>query len=324
MPKPPRTLFIVDAHALIHRYYHAPFQDLSGPLGSCEKCAGLNARPIIDVEDFDAAMACQACGGTTREPTKATYQFTQSLVKLIRERKPTYLAVAFDGHRKHLDRRKISPDYKAQRKPNDPALKVQLRRCRGIVSALGLCMLDAHGAEADDIMATLTRKYVSDRLHIRLVCRDKDLMPLLADPRIRFYDAHDRQELGPEYVTSKYGVKPSQMADYLALVGDSSDNIKGVEGIGAKTAVKLLQQYGSIEHMLLSNLFKCGTDKTSQKIWEAKGNGTLALSRKLVKLDDRVDLDWADLKLMICKGQIDLKLAAPIFKALGFRRLEKP
>src|SRR5688572_5014213 len=132
----PEEFFVVDGHSQIHRAYHAPFQNLSGPPGSCSHCVGWGQK-FNRVKDVDVAMeVCPVCGGDTREPTKASFLFTQMLVRLVKERKPSYLAIAVDGYRKDLIRRKLSPKYKAHREETQPALRVQLMRCREIARAL--------------------------------------------------------------------------------------------------------------------------------------------------------------------------------------------
>jgi DNA polymerase-1 len=295
----PDLFYILDGHSLIHAAFHAKMHPLSGPVGSCEDC----------VDD-----SCKTCGGTGREPTKATYVFLQKLVRICREFRPSYLVCCNDHKRESLRRRKICPDYKAQRGTSDPALTVQMKRIRQLLKLLGVPAFEVEGYEADDLIGTLTKKCVSDAVHIRVVSRDKDLGVLLEDPRVLMYDAIEDSHRGPEWIEKRFGVQPSQLTDYLTLVGDSVDGIKGCKGIGPKAALELLKE-GSVNDYLRNHRHAKITKGWQKKFWAACDDGSLALARQLVPLDCGVPIKLKPGQLEF--NGLNFKAAAPVLRSLA-------
>lgn len=174
----------------------------------------------------------------------AVYGYTQFLLDLL-ARGPEYISAAFDESLVSCYRNRIYPEYKANRDLPDANLAFQLARCQEITRLLGIHSVCLFDYEADDIIGSLQKKF---GLPTTIVSRDKDLGQLLGDDD-RLWDFASDQLMGPREVTSKFGVRPSQIADYLALAGDAVDNIPGAPGIGAKTAAALLGEFGSIDRI---------------------------------------------------------------------------
>lgn len=180
------------------------------------------------------------------KPVNALYGFCRFLGDFIEQVNPEHVAVAFDESLTTSFRTAIYPEYKANREPAPEELKRQFAQCRRFVDALGLMNCADPAYEADDLIGTLVEH---GRRHGRpstIVSRDKDLAQLLTKDDV-FWDFAGKGKLGYERIPEVFGVWPEQIADFLALAGDSVDNIKGVPGVGKKTAEKLLQHFGSLD-----------------------------------------------------------------------------
>lgn len=228
-------------------------------------------------------------------PTGAVRGVASMLLKDLREQKPTHLAVCFDLDGK-VYRSELYPEYKAHRPPAPEDLVPQFGLVRDVVRALDLPLLEVEGFEADDIIATLTKKAVAEGFRVVVVSGDKDLMQLVCEDQCSFYDGMRNEWFGPEEVKAKWGVGPSLVGDLLALMGDTSDNIPGVKGVGPKTATALLEQFGSLEE-LLQRTDEIARPKLRQAIVENVEQ--IRLARQLVQLHEAVPLEveLEDLKL---------------------------
>jgi len=182
-------------------------------------------------------------------PTNAILGFTKLLLDLLQEHRPDYLAVVLDGPREETFRRALYPAYKAQRDAVPADLIPQLPYIRQILAALNIPTLEAPGFEADDVIATLARTYAADGIDVTIVTGDKDLLQIVSD-RISLLDTMKGKRSGLPEVRDRFGVPPELVADVLGLAGDTSDNIPGVPGIGEKTAIGLVQRFGSLEEVL--------------------------------------------------------------------------
>lgn len=279
-----QTLYLIDGHAQMFRAYHAIRGGMTSPV--------------------------------TGEPTNATFAFTGLILKLLSQYKPKYVAMAIDSHGDTF-RHGIYPEYKANRSEPPEDFAPQIPRMLEIARLFGIPILEVPGDEADDIMATLAVKLTteSDDVRVRLVAKDKDLEQVLSD-RVTLFDAHTDTELTVEGLAEKKGITPQQVIDYQTLIGDSTDNIPGVKGIGPKTASKLLAEHGSVkgivEHV---NQLK---GKQKENIQNAISNGDLDLTRQLVtlKLDTQIPFALED----AAYGPIDADRLDEIFQQLGFNR----
>lgn len=181
-------------------------------------------------------------------PINALYGFCRFLGDFMEQVTPEYIAVAFDESLSKSFRTEIYPDYKANRDPAPPELKRQFGQCRRFVRALGLMEIASPRYEADDLIGTLVEHGRRQGRPSTIVTRDKDLTQLLLKDDV-FWDFAGKGKLGYEQIPGSFGVWPEQIADFLALAGDAVDNIKGVPGVGKKTAEKLLQHFGSLEEI---------------------------------------------------------------------------
>lgn len=179
-------------------------------------------------------------------PTQALYGFARFLSDLIEQRRPQHIAVAFDESLRAGHRSRLYPPYKANREPAPPELKRQFALCREYCRHLGVAEYASAEYEADDLIGTLATRMRKLGLRVTLVSRDKDLAQLLARGDI-YWDYSDSAEYRYEQIPERFGVRPERMADYLALMGDSVDNIPGVPGVGPKTAAALLAVFESLD-----------------------------------------------------------------------------
>lgn len=182
-------------------------------------------------------------------PSNAVHGFTRTLLDLLESERPRHIAVAFDEALEGSFRNRLYPPYKANREPAPEELKRQFAHCKAVCEALGLAVLADAGFEADDLIGSAQRAGRAHGLRAVVVSADKDLSQLLTGPGDEQYD-FGRQRWGAGGVRERHGVRPEQIADYLALAGDASDNIPGVPGIGSRTAAVLLSHFGSLDALL--------------------------------------------------------------------------
>jgi DNA polymerase-1 len=179
-------------------------------------------------------------------PINALYGFCRFLGDFMERVKPEYIAVLFDEGMSQSFRTEIYPEYKANRDPTPADLKRQFEQCRRFTNALGLMNCGHPRYEADDLIGTLVESGRREGIPSTIVTRDKDLAQLLTRQDI-FWDFAGKGKINYDQVPEVFGVWPEQIADFLALAGDAVDNIKGVPGVGKKTAAALLQHFGSLE-----------------------------------------------------------------------------
>jgi len=250
------------------------------------------------------------------QPTNAIYGFTTMMLKLIEDEQPEYIAVAMDARRPTW-RDKIYPEYKANRPPMPEDLVQQLPYFTQILEALGVPFLHQEGYEADDLIATLVREAREKRFAAVIISGDKDLMSLVGDSVV-MNDTLKGKIYTVLEVEKKFGVSGEQLLDLLALAGDKSDNVPGIKGVGPKTAVALLQEYGSLENLLEH------AGQIKKKGWRDKilaGFDDARLSRILVTLDDQVSLETRLEDLS--RGDLNYPRLQDLFQELEFYRLAK-
>jgi DNA polymerase-1 len=223
------------------------------------------------------------------QPVGAVYGYTTMLWKLAEElgkaEGPTHMAVVLDKG-SHTFRNDMYDQYKAHRPPAPEDLVPQFPMIRDATRAFSLPCIEEAGYEADDIIATYTQAAVRAGWHVTIVSSDKDLMQLI-QPGVDMYDTMKNERRGADYVLGKFGVRPDQLGDVLALMGDSVDNVPGVPGIGPKTASKLITEYGDLESVLAAAPMM----KTSKMQENLIAHAEMArLSRRLVALHETMDL----------------------------------
>ena len=277
----PKSCYIIDGHAQMFRAYYAPFPGLNAPSG---------------------------------EPTKATFVFCRMLLGLIRDRRPDYLAMTLDVGAENVFRRKIDPQYKANREPPPEDFAPQADRIVSIVQALNIPTFRQVGFEADDLMATVCERLAGEDVNVYLVSRDKDLEQLISD-RVRLYDPGRDVVIGRDELLAEKGYAPTDAVELQTLTGDSVDNVPGVPGIGPKTAAKLITQYGSARAVL-----DHADELTPKQRENVKGFAEqMPVTRQLVTLRRDVDFPF-DLRRCSVDA-ITFGNVRPVFEELGFTRL---
>ncbi|MEQ8270594.1 DNA polymerase I [Algiphilus sp.] len=245
-------------------------------------------------------------------PTGAIYGMANMLRKLFADYDCERIAVIFDP-RGGTFRNEMYADYKANRPPVPEDLESQFAPMRELIQALGVPLMQIDGFEADDVIATLARQAEADGAEVLIVSGDKDLAQLVTD-RVKLLDTMKGVTFDPAAVRDKYGVPPEQIVDWLALMGDTSDNIPGVQGVGPKTAAKWLDQYSDLDRLLA----ECDTVKGKAGENLRAAAEQLPLSRKLATVRDDVSLEqrWDRLT----RREPDTETLAGLYEQLGFRR----
>lgn len=283
----PPILYLIDGHALAYRTYYAI-------------TAGMSDRMQT----------------RTGEPTAGIYGFANVLIRLLEQEKPEYLAVAFDTGKTF--RNELYPEYKATRAKMPDDLRPQIERIRQMIDAFHFPRLEKEGVEADDVLGSIARQAVQQGFGVKIITGDRDLLQLVDDritvslPGAKLSDSNN---YSAAEVREHLGVDPAQVVDYKALVGDTSDNIPGVPGVGPKTAVSLLEKYhtldGVYEHL----------DEISGKLREKleAGKDSAYMSRDLARI--RTDVG---VKLVLEEARtdhIDIPAVEAFFRELEFRTL---
>ncbi|MFT5396260.1 MAG: DNA polymerase-1 [Gammaproteobacteria bacterium] len=242
---------------------------------------------------FRAYHAIRDLTNAEGEPTNAIYGVINMMQKHLTEGGPDYFAIIFDAKGKTF-RNDLYPDYKANRPPMPDDLVCQIQPLHDLIRALGVPLLMVDGVEADDVLATLSRQAASKGIKTVVSTGDKDLAQMVND-RIHLINTMSDVYLDPAGVKEKFGVQPEQIIDYLSLMGDTADNVPGVPKVGPKTAVKWLNQYGSLDEVIAH------ADEIKGKVGEnlREFMPQLPLSRELVTLKYDVELDFTPEELVI-------------------------
>ncbi|HQV26842.1 MAG TPA: DNA polymerase I [Thermoflexales bacterium] len=283
-------LILIDGHSLAYRAY---FAMVNTPL-SIENASG------------------------EKEMTGAVFAFANMLLKVWNQEQPTHLAVAFDVGRTFRD--DLYAEYKGTREKMPEELVVQLKRIQQVVDALSVPIYTAEGYEADDVLGTLARRASGEGMDVVIVTGDRDALQLVSPnvkvltSRQRFDDTIVYDEAG---VLEKYGVTPAQLIDYKALVGDTSDNVPGVSGIGEKTAQALIQQFGTLDAMYL-NLDAITAKRPRTALTEQRANAYLSKQLVTIKTDVPLEVDWD-----ACRTSPDYTRTLNLFRELRFESLMK-
>ena len=225
--------------------------------------------------------------------TNAIRGTLNALLKLMRRYHPTHMAVCFDT-KSPTFRHAMSEEYKANRPKMDVELAEQIPYIHSLVAALGIPLLRIEGAEADDIIGTLAYRAVAEGHHVVISTGDKDMMQLINDCVI-LEDSFTGKITDSTGVVEKFGINPEQMIDFLTLMGDSSDGIKGVPGIGKKTAKDLLNEYGSIDNMLKNVADIKG--RAGKNLVEYADDIPMNAQLATIVTDLEIGQDWQDLKI---------------------------
>ena len=278
------TLVLIDGHSLAFRAFHAIPLSLTSPSG---------------------------------ELTNAVFGFTSMLLNVLREQAPEYVVVAFDVGKTF--RHEMYDAYKGHRERMPDELRDQVERIKEVVNTLNIPVFTAEGYEADDVLATLARQAAGQGVHSLIVTGDRDILQVV-DEHIRVLTSgrqfSDTIIYDPAAVEAKYGLRPDQLVDLKALVGDKSDNIPGVRGIGEKGATDLLQKYGTLD-AVYEHLDEVKPDRARNALTE--GRESAELSHRLGQITTAVPVQ---LDLAACRTRdYDRARVVALFQDLAFRSL---
>ena len=256
---------------------------------------------------------------TTRDGlyTNAIYGFLNILEKERSEEKPDALCVAFDLHAPTF--RHLRYDgYKATRKPAPDDLRPQFALIREVLACLGICVLEQEGYEGDDIIGTLARRTAADGYAVAVVTGDRDALQLVTDDVTVYLTKKgitNMLAVTPAVMEAEYGYTPAQVIDMKALMGDTADNIPGVPGVGEKTALKLISQFGSVPGVY-EHLDEVKGTKLQEKLADNKDKAVLSKDLATIRCD--VPLDYT---MDMFQPQPRQEDVAQLFRSLGFRNL---
>lgn len=269
---------------------------------------------------FRAFFALPAENFTTAQGqhTNAIYGFATMLISLLKEEKPTHVAVAFDVSRKTF-RTEIFPDYKANRAKTPDEFRSQMSYLHELVTGFGITQFEIEGYEADDIIATITKRAESEGAEVLICTGDRDSFQLVTAQTTVLYPKRGVSELArmtPEAVQEKYGMSPAQYPDFAALRGDPSDNLPSIPGVGEKTAAKWVVEFGSLEKLLAS------ADKVAGKVGESLRANLVSVqrNRELTQLIHDAPIDFS-LETLAWAGVAAQDLTS-LFEKLEFRTLK--
>ena len=260
---------------------------------------------------FRAFHAMPSLTNSSGKPTGAVYGVLNMLRRLVEDYHPRYLGVVFDAKGKTF-RDAWYPEYKANRPPMPAELAQQIEPLHRAIEALGMPIIVVPGVEADDVIGTLARQASEAGLDTIVSTGDKDMAQLVND-RVTLINTMNNSLLDPKGVEEKFGVAPDRIVDYLTLVGDSSDNIPGVPKVGPKTAAKWIKQYGSLDALIE----QAGSVKGKVGENLRAFLDDLPLSRKLVTIDEHLDLDRAPTDLQ--PGEPDRDALIALYRDLEFK-----
>jgi DNA polymerase I len=250
--------------------------------------------------------------------TNAVYGFTMMLMKILEDEKPTHILVAFDAG-KTTFRHKTFSEYKGGRQKTPPELSEQFPFIRELLTAYGIPQYELENYEADDIIGTLSLLAEKDGFETKVISGDKDLTQLSSDKttvNITRKGITDIEEYTPAHIQEKYGLSAEQIIDMKGLMGDASDNIPGVPGVGEKTAIKLLKEYGTLEN-LLQSIEKVSGKKLQEKLAEFKDQAVMSKELATITREAPVEVKLNELEYEGSEKDKVMK----IFKELGFNSL---
>ena len=283
-----KRLFIIDGYATLYRAHYA-----------------LIRNPLTT---------------TAGIPTSAVFGFANQVFQLLEEENPDYIVAAFDSKGKNF-RHELYTDYKANRSAMPDEIQTQLPYLWELLDGMNIPVLRIEGVEADDIIGTVAKMCEKDDLQCNIVSGDKDFMQLINDQTLLYAPQARRREkevFNAQKVSEKWGVGPEHIIDLLGLMGDSSDNVPGVEGVGPVTAKKLIQKFGSMEK-IYENIDQIENEKMREKLLNNKDNAFLSKQLVTILTDVTVDASLSDFE----KKEANNTKLESIFKELEFTGLLK-
>ena len=277
-----KNVWVVDSHSLIFQVFHA-IPPMTGPAG---------------------------------QPVAAIYGFARDMVFLLEKKKPDYLICAFDMHGPTF-RHELYDDYKVNRAEMPEELPSQIAGIRRLLEAMNIPVIESPGFEADDVLAAVAKVVDEGGGNCTLVTTDKDCRQLITD-NVRLFNVRKDAFYDAESLMGDWGIRPDQVVDFQSMVGDSVDNVPGIPLIGPKIAKELLNQFGTLEEVL-GNVDKISGKKRKENLTNCRD--LAILSKKLVKLDENVPIEWDWAQYLV--SPVDAEACDLICDEFGFRSLSK-
>lgn len=281
----PPTLYLIDGHALAYRMYFA----------------------------LTAGASSQRWQNSKGEPTAGIYGFARELFRVLEQEKPEYLAVAFDVGKTFRD--EIFPEYKGTREKMPDDLRPQIERIREMVDAFNIPRLEMEGFEADDVLGSAAKIAAEQGLGVKIITGDRDLLQLVNERTSVYLAGDDQTYITDADVIKKLGVRADQVVDYKAIVGDASDNIPGVKGVGEKTAITLLEKFGTLD-AIYANLDQV-ENRWRGKLESSKESAYMSYNLARIHTDLKIDLDLEHAKV----ASFDPAALEEFFKEMEFKTL---
>ncbi|UCE71907.1 MAG: DNA polymerase I [Nitrospiraceae bacterium] len=251
---------------------------------------------------YRAFYAIRGLATSEGTPTNAIYGFTTMLMKIIKEKAPDYFAIVFDAPGP-THRHDAYEDYKAHRPGMPDDLKIQVPLIKEVIQAFHIPIIEIPGYEADDILGTLAKRAEKEKLDVYILTGDKDMCQVVS-PYVKLYDSMKEKVTGEKEVKEKFGIPPKQFPEIIALMGDASDNIPGAPGVGEKTAVKLLKEFGDLDSII----------KNHEQIKNTRARNAVANNLDSIRMS--LDLATIHLDIDLAHSVADLKVAEPDWKQL--------
>ena len=251
---------------------------------------------------YRAFYAIRGLATSEGTPTNAIYGFTTMLMKIIKEKAPDYFAIVFDAPGP-THRHDAYEDYKAHRPGMPDDLKIQVPLIKEVIQAFHIPIIEIPGYEADDILGTLAKRAEKEKLDVYILTGDKDMCQVVS-PYVKLYDSMKEKITGEKEVKEKFGIPPKQFPEIIALMGDASDNIPGAPGVGEKTAVKLLKEFGDLDSII----------KNHEQIKNTRARNAVANNLDSIRMS--LDLATIHLDIDLALSVADLKVAEPDWKQL--------
>lgn len=275
-------------------------------------------KPLVLVDGsnyvYRAYYAIAGLSNSRGFPTNAIYGFTNMLLKMIRQWQPDHMAVIFDLKGPTF-RHDLFPEYKATRRATPADLILQIPRIKEVIRGLAVAVIERQGIEADDIIGTLARQEAQKGYNVIIASGDKDFMQLVS-PRITLVDSMHDKTYDRAAVRERFGVEPEKVPDILGLMGDQSDNIPGVPGVGPKTAQRLIEEFGSIAE-LIAGVDRLRNPAQRKLIAEHAAQAMLSRDLALIRTEIPLDITREDCRL----GEPDRPVLHELFKEFEFSAL---
>ena len=272
---------------------------------------------LVDVSSmfFRAFYAIRPLSSSKGVPVNAVYGFISMIAKLLKEKNPEYIVFCYDRKEPSF-RKDLDANYKANRSTMPDDMQVQMPYLKQVAGLFGIADIEVPSFEADDLIGTIATQAMAENFETYIVSGDKDFCQLIND-KIFLYDTMKEVVFTPALVKEKHGVTPEQFIDFLAITGDTSDNIPGVAGIGPKGAIKLIEEFGTLEK-IYENIDRVASAGIKEKLINSKANAILSKTLVTIVRDVKTDRTLQDYK----RRPLNIEPLRDFLQELNFKTFE--